>query len=261
LRAVDFDTSEASAAAHPEQNFASGRVQTSALRTRPTKRRHALIAESRVCGVLGAALRATHCDYLPWKQIAKYRDWAGQFINANPDSSPKVPSERIVTEIMASLLSRIEAVRIGRCGSPPPCRASRCAVQRCDNSSLERSMRQAVQFDKSSCTIAMPRPRSRKRERAVRRLARSAGEGPPDHTRLLRSVFRCRLQASWNLKRSTTRVHGLGCPSDRGAGAGSNPHGAFAPEDFKSFDYNEKLFVLLALFRANVKVCKFMCKY
>src|SRR5208337_4894285 len=38
-------------------------------------------------------------------------------------------------------------------------------------------------------------------------------------------------------------------------GRGSNPHGAFAPEDFKSFDYDEKLFVLLALFRPNVKVC------
>ena len=44
-------------------------------------------------------------------------------------------------------------------------------------------------------------------------------------------------------------------------GRGSNPHGAFAPEDFKSFDYDEKLFVLLALFRPNVKVCNFMCKF
>jgi hypothetical protein len=41
----------------------------------------------------------------------------------------------------------------------------------------------------------------------------------------------------------------------------SNPHGAFAPEDFKSCDYTEKLFVLLALFPSNVKVCKFLCKY
>ncbi len=31
--------------------------------------------------------------------------------------------------------------------------------------------------------------------------------------------------------------------------------------DFKSFDYTEKLFVLLALFPSNVKMCKFMCKY
>ena len=43
-------------------------------------------------------------------------------------------------------------------------------------------------------------------------------------------------------------------------GRGSNPHGAFAPEDFKSFDYDEKLFVLLAFFPTNVKVCHFMCK-
>jgi hypothetical protein len=43
-------------------------------------------------------------------------------------------------------------------------------------------------------------------------------------------------------------------------GRDSNPHGTFAPEDFKSFDYSEKVFGLLALFRSNVKVCKFMCK-
>jgi hypothetical protein len=44
-------------------------------------------------------------------------------------------------------------------------------------------------------------------------------------------------------------------------GRDSNPHGAFAPEDFKSFDYREKLFVLLAFVPSNVKVCKFLCKY
>jgi len=37
--------------------------------------------------------------------------------------------------------------------------------------------------------------------------------------------------------------------------------GAKAVEGFKSFDYNEKDFVLLALFPSNVKVCKFLCKY
>ncbi len=44
-------------------------------------------------------------------------------------------------------------------------------------------------------------------------------------------------------------------------GRDSNPHGTFAPEDFKSFHYNEKVLVLLALFPTNVKVCKFLCKY
>ena len=48
---------------------------------------------------------------------------------------------------------------------------------------------------------------------------------------------------------------------ENAGGGGSNPHGAFAPEDFKSFDYSEKAFVLLALFQSNVKVCKFLCKY
>ncbi len=44
-------------------------------------------------------------------------------------------------------------------------------------------------------------------------------------------------------------------------GRDSNPHGAFASEDFKSFDYSEKLAVSLALFPSNVKLCKFLCKY
>ena len=43
-------------------------------------------------------------------------------------------------------------------------------------------------------------------------------------------------------------------------GRDSNPHGTFVPEDFKSFEYNEKAFVLLAFFASNVKVCKFLCK-
>ena len=44
-------------------------------------------------------------------------------------------------------------------------------------------------------------------------------------------------------------------------GRDSNPHGAFASEDFKSFNYNEKLFCLLILFPSGVKMCKFLCKY
>ena len=44
-------------------------------------------------------------------------------------------------------------------------------------------------------------------------------------------------------------------------GRDSNPHGGCPPENFKSFDYSEKPFVLLAIFPSNVKVCKFLCKY
>jgi hypothetical protein len=40
-------------------------------------------------------------------------------------------------------------------------------------------------------------------------------------------------------------------------GRDSNPHGGCPPENFKSFDYSEKVFVLLALFPTNVKVCKY----
>ena len=43
-------------------------------------------------------------------------------------------------------------------------------------------------------------------------------------------------------------------------GRDSNPHGAFAPEDFKSFWYYRKYLILLGLISKNVKMCKFMCK-
>jgi hypothetical protein len=48
--------------------FRIRRVQISALRTRPSKRRGALITEPRVCGVVGPALRATHCRNLSRKR-------------------------------------------------------------------------------------------------------------------------------------------------------------------------------------------------
>ena len=44
-------------------------------------------------------------------------------------------------------------------------------------------------------------------------------------------------------------------------GRGSNPHGGFAPEDFKSFDCGEKIFDFIGFISVKCEMCKFLCKY
>src|SRR5208282_241233 len=98
------------------------------LRTRPTERRRALIAESRVCGVVGAALRATHCDYPSRNQMAKDGDWAGEFIDVFLDNVAKPPRGRIVIEAKrCSNLTSNSSRRLFRSGDAAT-RAVPCAA-------------------------------------------------------------------------------------------------------------------------------------
>src|SRR5208282_4767630 len=80
---------------------------------------------------------------------------------------------------------------------------------------------------------------ARERKRAVRRLARSVGAGPADHTRLLRSVFSMPVtrelepqKVNYSRSRARLSVRRSWC-----RGRDSNPHGGCPPENFKSSAY------------------------